>query len=241
MHHDDDVTVPDDGGRVNLSDFERQMSRLRQRGLRTITHAEIADWLLNGAPSPGPAVAIDFDDNRLNVFENAYPVMRELGLRGTVFVITDLADGKRVFGKDDYPAMTWNHLAELRDAGWCIAPHTRRHLWLAGPQRAPRDEREAWDEMAISRQVVEDRLDVSAPYFAYPNGSCNGRVLEMAKQLFQTARLWHQSTQGPWPSNHADTDPHRLVGINVCGRLSAEAFEQIVGDDDETYVGTTKQ
>jgi peptidoglycan/xylan/chitin deacetylase (PgdA/CDA1 family) len=118
VHHDD-VTVPADGGRVNLSEFKHQMRRLRQRGACTVTHAGIADWLVDGTSLPCPAVEIDFDDNRLNVFENAYPVMRELGFRGTVFVITDLADGQCVFGEGDYPAMTWDHLAELRDAGWC--------------------------------------------------------------------------------------------------------------------------
>ena len=135
VHADDETTVPADEGRVDLSEFRRQMQYLADSGARVVTHREIADWLLDGAELPGRAVAIDFDDNRLNVFENAFPILREHSFCATVFTITDLADGKVVFGPQDYPAMQWHQLATLRDAGWCIAPHTQRHLWLAGPER----------------------------------------------------------------------------------------------------------
>lgn len=204
------------------------MQYLADSGVSVVTHRQIADWRLSGAELPSRTVAVDFDDNRLNVFENAYPVLREFDFTATVFVITDLASGQIVFGPEDYPAMNWDHLAELRDAGWCIAPHTRRHLWLAGPDRVPKDDAEAWDEMAESKREVETRLGIRSPYFAYPNGSCNTKVRDMARKLFSTARLWHTAMDSPWPMNRQDTDPHQLVGINVSRQLDFDRFRQIV-------------
>ena len=125
-------------------------------------------------------------------------------------------------------AMQWDELARLRDAGWCIAPHTRRHLWLAGPERAPRDDNEAWNEMAESKRELETRLGIESPYFAYPNGSCNATVTGMARKLFRTARLWYKAVEGPWPENRRNTDPHQLLGINIAQGLNFDQFRQIV-------------
>ena len=228
VHADDEITVPEDAGRVDLSEFRRQMEYVADSGATVVTHREIANWLLEGAELPDRAVAIDFDDNRLNVFQNAFPILREHGFCATVFAITDLVDGKVVFGPQDYPAMQWPELATLRDAGWCIAPHTRRHLWLAGPERAPQDDQEMWDEMALSKQDIESHLGIDAPYFAYPNGSCDDKVAASARKLFRTARLWDTGIDGPLSMNRRDTDPHQLIGMNVSQLLPFDRFRAMV-------------
>lgn len=239
VHHPSDVTVPDDGGRVDLPEFERQMDYLVQSGVQTVTHAQIASWLLDGAQLPERVVGVDFDDNRLQVLDNAYPLMEERGLWGTVWVITDLADGQEVPDMMLYPAMKWNHLAMLRDAGWCIASHTRRHLFLAGTENAPgiagaapapRDERELLAELTESRQAVERHMGPGIPYFAYPGGSWNEEVEQHVRSAYDTARLWSAPTEAPWPVNTRQTDPHRLAGINMAGYLSFDSFRQIVDE-----------
>ncbi|MCK5329600.1 MAG: polysaccharide deacetylase family protein [Candidatus Latescibacteria bacterium] len=228
VHADGDRTAPDDHGRIGLSEFQRQMDCLKESGFQTVTHREIATWLYDGIALPERAVAIDFDDNRLHVFENALPVLTEHGFKATVFVITELAGGNPVFGPNDYPAMRWRHLEQLRDQDWCIAPHTRHHLHLAGPQRTPRDEAEIWDELAGSRQIVEERLGITAPYFAYPSGSWNEAIEAQVRKVFRTARHWHQSYTGSCPINTRKTNPYRLAGVNVCDLLSFERFRLMV-------------
>ena len=155
VHNDDDVTEPNDGGRTDLSLFKRQMNYLNEEGFKTVTYREIESWLYDGVELPERAVTIDFDDNRLNVLENALPVLKELGFVATVFVITDLASGNIMSGMVGYPALNWEHLEQLRDKGWCISPHTVKHLYLAGPERLPRDEAEVMSELKDSRREVE--------------------------------------------------------------------------------------
>ena len=44
-----------DQGRVELSEFERQMAHLAEAGVAVVTHAEIVEWLRGGASSPAPS------------------------------------------------------------------------------------------------------------------------------------------------------------------------------------------
>ncbi len=83
VHPDHETTVPDDQGRVNLGEFRRQMEYLVAQGVKTVTHHDLAGWLHGGEALPDRPVAIDFDDNRLNIFENAFPILQEHGFRAT--------------------------------------------------------------------------------------------------------------------------------------------------------------
>ncbi|HCN09298.1 MAG TPA: hypothetical protein DIT01_15330 [Lentisphaeria bacterium] len=228
VHPDHETTVPNDEGRINLSEFLRQMEYLDDQGFTAATHHDLAGWLYDGATLPERTVAIDFDDNRLNIFENAFPILQEHGFRATVFTVTDLADRKPLPAMEVYPAMTWEHLAQLRDAGWCIAPHTKRHLFLTGPQQGVRDLDEVRDEMAGSLDRVRTVMGIDAPYFAYPAGFWDEDIEAIAKTLFKTARHWQSSAAGDIPFVRHDSDPYRLVGINVALSMGFDRFRRIV-------------
>jgi peptidoglycan/xylan/chitin deacetylase (PgdA/CDA1 family) len=228
MHFDDDVTEPNDDGRTDLSLFKRQMRYLKDEGFQTVTYREIEYWLYNDDALPERAVAIDFDDKRLNVLENVLPVLDELGFIATVFVITDLASGNNPSGMAGHPALDWKHLEELRDKGWCISPHTVKHLYLAGPEHLPRDEAELMSELVDSRREVEERLGIDAPNFAYPCGSWDNEVETRVKEVYRTARHWHLVDKGPWPLNTRETNPYRLAAINMCNAMSLETFKDLI-------------
>lgn len=228
IHADEDISVPDDTGRVDLSEFLRQLDALVQAGISSVTHHDLAAWLYDDRELPERAVALDFDDNRLNVFENAFPAMQERDLHGTVFTVTHLADAKPLPHMEAYPSMLWQHLTRLRDAGWCIAPHTMRHLHLAGPERGIKSIDEARLEMEGSLERVREMTGVDAPYFAYPVGSCDEELEATAKTLFKTARHWQASEPHDIPVVTKGTDPYRLTGINVAFDMTPERFKQIV-------------
>ena len=219
VHDDGDVTVPDDPGRVNASDFQQQMTYLANAGFQTVTHHQIAAWLWDGKPLPPRAVALDFDDNRLNVFENAFPIMHSFHFTGTVFTVTNLANGELLPKMDHYPAMRWAHLLELRDVGWCIAPHTCTHRLLT---KISLDETR--QEMIDSYQRVRDMTGEDAPYFAYPNGHWNDELEAIAKQVFRTARHWHHD-DAPLVTRH--TDPYRLPAVNVAANMTMPRFQSL--------------
>ncbi|MCH2202329.1 MAG: hypothetical protein MK102_10185 [Fuerstiella sp.] len=79
-----------------------------------VTHENQNGSILNPGPADlpsTPVVNLNFDDNRLNIFENAAPVMSEYGFTGTVRTISRLANGDL---PDDqtFPSMNRDHLGQ---------------------------------------------------------------------------------------------------------------------------------
>ncbi|HVE12053.1 MAG TPA: tetratricopeptide repeat protein [Elusimicrobiota bacterium] len=73
---------------VFRDNFRKQMAELRRRGYRTITVSELARHFQGSAAAPLPAkpLVLTFDDGRNDSFQNADPVLQDLGMRATMFV-----------------------------------------------------------------------------------------------------------------------------------------------------------
>ena len=162
---------------VTPAAFAAQMRLLRLWGWRTLRLAEVVALLEAGAPLPRRRFVLTFDDAFLGVARHAVPVMRGLGLTATVFVPTALVGTDTALdGGRDHPAkrlMGWDDLRALRDAGFDIAAHTRRHPHLP---RLSADEVRA--EIAGSRQDLASALGHGdgAALFAYPYGDWDAPV-----------------------------------------------------------------
>ena len=79
-----------DGMHVRARRFARQMRHLA-RHYRVVS----LDTLLVTAPSGRPLAAITFDDGYLNVYHNAFPILKALGLPAMLFVPTDFLVSRR--------------------------------------------------------------------------------------------------------------------------------------------------
>ena len=51
--------------------------------------SEILDSIGNGMPLPEKAIAITFDDGYHNIYSEAFPILKQYGCKGTVFLVTD--------------------------------------------------------------------------------------------------------------------------------------------------------
>jgi len=88
-----------DGKHLHLPIFERLMRYMR-RHYQPVSLAEIADWIERGEAVPERAFAVTFDDGYRNVLTHAAPVLDELGIPATVFVVTDFSFGGRMLWTD---------------------------------------------------------------------------------------------------------------------------------------------
>lgn len=225
----DAPAVPEEGycGHVVVGAFRRQMETLAERGFATATHRGLGGWLLDGGTLPEKTVLIDFDDNRLNVYENAFPIMQEFGFTATVFVVSQLAEGTDLgHMSHPYPAMGWDHLRELAAAGWGIGAHTRTHPFLAEVSGEDGGRETCEREIKGSGEEIEVRMGRVPEWFAYPGGSWNEDVEEIVKGAFRTARHW--TPAGDPVYNTRATDPYRLQANNVSAQLSFEGFVRIL-------------
>lgn len=142
---------------VTAADFEAQLLLLKRLDYHPVTVGEIAAALEGKATLPERPIALTFDDGWREQYDVAFPLLQRYGMRATFFVSTSFVGYPRF--------MTWEELAEMRDAGMEIASHGRKHVNLADA-----DDPEAWREIARSREILEEKLGVSAVSFAYPFG-----------------------------------------------------------------------
>jgi len=78
---------------VSSAAFEAQMRYLKDNAYRVITLGELEGFLAGIRPIPKRAVVVTIDDGYRSTYDIAYPILRRLGLRATVFVYTDFVGG----------------------------------------------------------------------------------------------------------------------------------------------------
>ena len=185
--------------------------------------ARLLDFYAIGWEYEPRTFAIDFDDGRYNILENAFPVMRACGFLGTMFVVTDLASGVEI-GMNEFPALMWDDLALLLESGWSIEAHTKTHVTFGSPGNPPRDENQMVDEIVGAQGVIRERLGVPADHFVYPTGTFDTASERLVKQTYRTARLWQENPRPPpaFPYEYVtgSSDPYRLSGINISAKMS---------------------
>jgi peptidoglycan/xylan/chitin deacetylase (PgdA/CDA1 family) len=116
-------------------------------------------------------VAITFDDGLDSVLENAAPVLDQLGVPATVFVVADRLGVIPEWGEAYYApherVMSEEQLRNLPKR-MSISSHTLTH-----PDLTAVNEETAAREIAGSRQKLENLLRRPVPHFAFPYGSFN--------------------------------------------------------------------
>jgi len=231
VHKDDDPTIPEvvPGeycGHVTESVFKMQMKWLADSGFQTITHMDIMRWLYEDIDfQEKKLIAIDFDDARLNVFEVAFPIMREYGFIGTVFVVSELASGN-LPEMMKFPAMNWEHLSTLLTKGWWIGAHTANHSRLVDLYNTDRGEEKVEIELSKDYNKIKKHLGIETLNFAYPQGNWNEQVEVIVRKYYRTARLWHNDFS-PLFNTHK-TNPYRLNSLNVSMLVTEDNFKTVL-------------
>lgn len=137
---------------------------------------------LEWGPTSVPALLLSFDDGWVGVYQNAFPVMRARGIRGTCFIVTSLV------GTAGY--MTWAQIAELAANGWTIANHTQHHTDLSGLTEAQQET----EIQAGITDLTAQGYGASAKYFAYPFGGHNANTMTAMSNL---GMLYGRTTLSP--------------------------------------------
>jgi peptidoglycan/xylan/chitin deacetylase (PgdA/CDA1 family) len=165
---------------VSQANFKRQMKWLKDRGFSGVTLASLlAD------PTPKYKCCITFDDGWEDNLIHAKPILDELGWVGVVFAATEAVDfsdrdpagaRKKYAAEGLCPPMNWSQLKELIAAGWEIGAHSCTHPILTKIR-----EEEAQKEIANSKAILEEQLQVEVPSFCYPSSQTNDAIANMVK------------------------------------------------------------
>jgi len=165
--------------------FEAQMKELKDRSISVIPMQDFLAWKRGEKAIPPKSAIITLDDGWKSQYEVAWPILKKFGYPMTMFIYTE---GVRPGHFSGGESMTWEQLAEMRDAGVDIQAHTQTHQDLRKPydkvarKKLGPPEYEQWlqNEVAGSKQVIEQKLGVKVNCFAVPYGFYNGHVKDVA-------------------------------------------------------------
>src|ERR1051326_6905225 len=103
--------------------------------------------------------------------------------------------------------MTWEQIAELHAGGVTFGSHTSTHEILTTIPAA-----QAKQEIACSREAIQQKLGASCHLFSYPNGDCSQQVRDLVAQAGYEFAFLNQEP-GVWTH---DCDPYLIPRVNVC-------------------------
>jgi peptidoglycan/xylan/chitin deacetylase (PgdA/CDA1 family) len=165
---------------VHVDAFRSQIKFLDRRGFTPITFEDYRLYLNGELNLPKKPVIITFDDGYQNIHKFAFPIMREYGVRGVLFIMADRKVKSNAWdatmGIPQLPLLDDQDIIEMQSAGFEIGSHSISHLQLPNVSRD-----KAWDEISRSRMILEILLNAPVKSFAYPYGLTNQAVKEMLK------------------------------------------------------------
>ena len=172
------------GGREMVStpaEFEAQLQALKDNGITVIPMDDFLAWRRGEKNIPAKSAVITLDDGWLTGYTAAWPLLKKFGYPFTLFIYTDYVKGG---AKSGGQSITWEQLAEMRDAGVDIASHTVSHTGLNARKGKADDQYREWlrSEIAGSKQILEDKLGIQVKTIAYPYGLHNDMVREVVKE-----------------------------------------------------------
>lgn len=210
------IGEPIDNSRINdalavrVNDFKDQMQFLKNNGFTTIDFADLYN-ILNSQKPPKNPILLTFDDGYLNNYQDAYPILKKYGFKGTFFIITNFV-GSPVY-------MNWDQIKEMAFNDMDIESHTLSH-----PNLTILSFDQLNSELQGSKKTIEEKLDKRVFVICYPSGKYNDDVIIKAKG---TGYLLGATTKPDITQNAPF--PFELKRIRVSGHEDLSTFTGSLG------------
>lgn len=162
--------------------FARQMAYLKKRGFVFYTASELIKHFEQNGQFPKGGVALTFDDGWKDNYLNAFPVLKQFGIKATIFIIPSsigqMSSGATAEGEQPHEHMSEAEIMEMSRAGIEFGSHTMTHQLL---NQIP--EAEIVSEVTGAKQAIESLVQQPCWTLAYPAGF----VTETARQAVAQA------------------------------------------------------
>ena len=221
MYHNinDDYNQKNASVEISSEKFKEHMLTLKNEGYTAIFFDEYLLYLNGKAELPEKPILITFDDGYLNNYTVGFPILKETGMKATIFIITGRMG---LQGAVTYPHFTWDQAMEMEKSGVVdIQSHTQYHGYLSNMSTAS-----VVLELRKSKFVIEKNLNKKVDFLAYPYGACNDAVIDIAKKAgYKAAVLAEPKNAGV---NRKGENPFLTKRITVYGNMSgADLLEEI--------------
>ncbi len=162
---------------VTPQKFREQLESLLELGYRFVSLHELCQFAHSG-DIPRKTLVVTFDDIFQNVYQNAWPILAQLGIPATVFVATEFLDSGAPFPFDKwgcenierlaplcYLPVTSDQCREMQATGLIeIGAHTHSHQQFANRLDA------FAEDLTQCMDLLRSRFELESIPFAFPFG-----------------------------------------------------------------------
>ncbi len=206
------------GSCVPIEQFRQQIELLDRWGFTAITLHDYQVFQRGELDLPAKPVILTFDGGYLDTYRYAFPILRQFGMRGVIFVLGDRKIKTNYWEKShgipEAPLMEDAHVLEMYQEGFEIGAHSMSHVDLT---RLPEDR--VWEEISRSRILLEILLNGPVQSFSYPSGSINA----MAKRMVQHAGYTAACGVATGPATFGG-DLHEIRRLSITSSLGVMGF-----------------
>lgn len=195
---------------ISTDALESQLRKLKESGYQSVLPEDIYSYYVHGKALPEKCIMFSFDDNRIDHYTLAAPLLEKYGYKGAFFIMTV------TIGKKNY--MKASEIKDLARRGHCIGHHTYDHQNL---KKLP--EKDWKKQIEDPKKKLEDIIGMNVCYLAYPFGLCNEYAADELEK-----RGIYASFQLSGKRN--DTKPLQFIRrLLVPGNWSAERLSKEIG------------
>jgi len=197
---------------VSPKHFRAQVKYLLDQGYTTLFFSDLLKAFKENTPLPEKCVLITFDDGYENNYLHAWPILRDLGAKGNIFVVYNTIGKANLWhnpASEPWVNMaTLEQLREMQASGVIeYGSHTMSHPHLSALSL----DDAAW-EMAESRRQLEAAFGKPFCAFAYPygDGAYSPEIRKKALDAGYTFDFSFRQGKTPWPWDRANNTIDRL-------------------------------
>lgn len=150
---------------ISPENLKRQLNLVKELGYTTLTMSELNDYIINNKEIPKKSILITFDDGYADNYVHAFPILKELDMKATIFVISSGIDGGYYMSSDQ--------LKDMINHGIDIESHTVNHVHLNTLSYE-----EQLKELKDSKAAIEKVTNKEVLSIAFPFGDFNEDTLK---------------------------------------------------------------
>ena len=207
---------------VNLKALRKQFNKIKRSNIKVISLLQLISRLENptiAKDNKEKAIVITFDDGFHSMYTKLLPLAKEFKYPITLFVYVDFITMK------SRSNLTWKKLREMQSNGIDIQCHSINHPDLT--QYSHKEDydshKKLYEEMYLSKRIMELYLDKDVSLFAFPMGYYDLRLINLAanagyRRVFST----------DFGSNIVTHDNFCLKRHHILKKYSMDHFNNII-------------
>lgn len=220
--------------------FREQLIYLKNLGYETITVSDLQLFYDEGKELPDKPLLITMDDGYLSNYTYAYPILKELEMKATIFIVVDnainddnlwlkhfdLEQAREMVdsGVIDIQSHTYNSHYKVKDIKGVEKPVLTTRIWDENAETLETEEEyrnRIKEDLAKSKEIIENELGTSVISLSYPYGVYNDTVIEVGKELGY--KQFFTIKKGV---NYIGDSQYTFKRINVDGSDTGQAIEE---------------